>query len=218
MNIDTEKKMYEMSLYTNIIPKMVDTSQIKINNKKSKKDEKSINSDVNNRIKRKASVLNYQQRSLQERMSLIQSKELQIKELEETLEQVKSSYSQSLNKSKKRSDKEKIKIKTLSKKLSELQSNKKNSEKSFEYEEKVITEKEKIILVINDALRKIGKIKNDLNIHKSKLISLENELKKGECKIDKSKSHLKEDCIINLLDFICIEGDIQTGIIINIYV
>lgn len=34
MNIDTEKKMYEMSLYTNIIPKMVDTSQIKINNKK----------------------------------------------------------------------------------------------------------------------------------------------------------------------------------------
>lgn len=218
MNIDTENKMYEFSLYTNLVPKMVDTSQIKINNKKIKKDESSINSNVNNRIKRKASVLNYQQRSLQERMSLIQSKELQIKELERTLEQVKSNYSQKLNKSKNKENKQKIRIRTLSKKLSELDTNKKHNDNNMEYEEKMVTEKENIILVINDALRKIGKIKNDLNIHKSKLISLENELKKGECKIDKSKKHLKEACIINLLDFICIEGDIETGIIINIYV
>lgn len=218
MNIDTENKMYEFSLYTNLVPKMVDTSQIKINNKKSKKDESSINNDINNRIKRKASVLNYQQRNLQEHMSLIQSKELQIKELEETLEKVKSSYSRSLNKSKKQSEKEKIKIKTLSKKLSELESNKKNSEKSFEYEEKVITEKEKIILLINDALRKVGKMKNDLSIHKSRLISLENELKKGESKIEKNKNHLKDKFILNSLDFICIEENIDTGIIINIYV
>ena len=197
---------------------MLDTSQTKINNKKSKKNENSIDRDINNRIKRKASVLNYQQRNLQERMSLIQSKELQIQALEETLEQVKSSYSQSLNKSKQQSDKEKVKIKTLSKKLMQVESEKKNGDKNFEYEETFTKEKEKIILIINDALTKVAKIKSDLGIHKSKLIFLERELKNGESKIEKSKKNLNEDYIVNLSDLICIEGGIETGIVINIYV
>lgn len=218
MNIDTENKMYEMCLYTNILPKIVDTSQVKINTKNNKKDTNSANNDMHNRIKRKASVINYQQRNLQERMSSIQAKEIQIQDLEESLQQAKSAYSQDLDNSKKQSSKKQIKIRTLSRQITELEDKKKNKEKKSEDNEKYITEKDKIIFLINDTLRQLSKIKNDLSIHKTKLIALENELKKGELKVEKSKSYLNEEFIVNPLDFLFVQGDIETGIIINIYV
>lgn len=218
MNIDTENKMYEMCLYTNILPKIVDTSQIKINTKNNKKDTNSVNNDMHNRIKRKASVINYQQRNLQERMSSIQAKEVQIQDLEETLQQAKSAYSQDLENSKKQSSKKQIKIRTLSRQITDLEEKKKDKEKRFEHNEKYITEKDKIIFLINDTLRQLSKIKNDLSIHKTKLMALENELKKGELKVENSKSYLNEEFIVNPLDFLFVQDDVETGIIINIYV
>lgn len=221
MNIDSEKKIYEMRVYTNISPKIVEPNQQKSNTKKIKKENKSIN-NIDNRIKMKSKVINSNQRRLQDQMSLIQSQEVQVEEVEKTLNHAKSKYTQDINHLKKESTTNRIKIKQLTKKAKELEGKYEDSENKNEKEkEQYIEDRGKIIELINNTLEKINKVKINLSNHKSKLISLEESLKKNEAKIEKDKhfiNYIKDEIIINPLDFIFIEGHIETGIIINIYV
>ena len=218
MSVDVENKIYEMCAYVNILPKMVNTYQNnEINNKKNK-DNLSDGNQINSRIKRKASVLNYKQRYLQECISLVQAKDIEVKELKKTLEHIKGKYLKELNSQKRNLHKESVKIRILSKKSDELESKKKKDKKDYEYEEKIVTEKENIIKIIDQTLEKVNLIKDDLNIHKSRLLSLDNCLKKDETEAKKNKESFNAEIIANSLEFIKLEGTIDTGIIINLYV
>ena len=218
MSVDVENKIYEMCAYVNILPKMVKTFQNnEINNKKNK-DNGSDGNQINSRIKRKASVLNYKQRYLQECISLVQAKDIEVKELKKTLEHIKGKYLKELNSQKRNLHKESVKIRILSKKSDELESKKKKDKKDYEYEEKIVTEKENIIKIIDQTLEKVNLIKDDLNIHKSRLLSLDNCLKKDETEAKKNKESFNAEIIANSLEFIKLEGTIDTGIIINLYV
>lgn len=218
MSVDVENKIYEMCAYVNILPKMVKTFQNnEINNKKNK-DNLSDGNQINSRIKRKASVLNYKQRYLQECISLVQAKDIEVKELKKTLEHIKGKYLKELNSQKRNLHKESVKIRILSKKSDELESKKKKDKKDYEYEEKIVTEKENIIKIIDQTLEKVNLIKDDLNIHKSRLLSLDNCLKKDETEAKKNKESFNAEIIANSLEFIKLEGTIDTGIIINLYV
>ena len=218
MSVDVENKIYEMCAYVNILPKMVKTFQNnEINNKKNK-DNLSDGNQINSRVKRKASVLNYKQRYLQECISLVQAKDIEVKELKKTLEHIKGKYLKELNSQKRNLHKESVKIRILSKKSDELESKKKKDKKDYEYEEKIVTEKENIIKIIDQTLEKVNLIKDDLNIHKSRLLSLDNCLKKDETEAKKNKESFNAEIIANSLEFIKLEGTIDTGIIINLYV
>lgn len=111
-----------------------------------------------------------------------------------------------------------INLKKLTKKTKELEH---IAEVDGKEKGRYIEEKEKIILLINDTLNNINKVKQNLSQQKSKLIRLEECLKKSESKLENTKQQIeciKEEEILNPIDFISIEGHIETGIIINIYV
>jgi chromosome segregation ATPase len=218
MNIDSKIKMYEMSVYTNISPKIVGLNQQQSNIKKSEKEKKSTNNSINSRIKMKSKVINGNQRRLQDQISSIQSQEVQIEEVEKTLNQVKSKYTQDVNNAKKESTTARIKIKQLTKNSKEPKGNYENTENDKRL---YIEDKDQIIVLINETLKKINKVKTEIDHHKSKLISLEQSLNKNQSKIEKDKyfiDYIKDEIIINPLEFIFIEGNVETGIIINIFV
>lgn len=214
MNID-KNKVYQLNLYANINPKILEPNNQTRQNKISKKNEKQSNNAIN-RIKMKSKVINADQRRLQDRLTLIQSKEVHIEELENTLNYVKSKCIQENNNFNKEYKNIKIKIKKLTKKTKELELTSEVNEKGEDIEDK-----EKIILLINDTLNKVRKVKQNLSHQKTKLIILEESLKLSESKLENTKQQIeciKEEEILNPIDFVCIEGHIETGIIINIYV
>lgn len=102
----------------------------------------------------KSKVINGDQRRLQDRLTLIQSKEVHIEELENTLNYVKSKCIQENNNFNKEYKNIKIKIKKLTKKTKELERTSEVDEKGEDIEDK-----EKIILLINDTLNKVSKVK-----------------------------------------------------------
>lgn len=215
MNID-KNKVYQLNLYANINPKILEPNNQTRQNKISKKNEKQSN-DAINRIKMKSKVINGDQRRLQDRLTLIQSKEVHIEELENTLNYVKSKCIQENNNSNKEYKNIKIKIKKLTKKTKELEH---IAEVDGKETGRYIEDKEKIILLINDTLNNINKVKQNLSQQKSKLMRLEESLKKSESKLESTKQQIeciKQEEILNPIDFIYIEGNIETGIIINIY-
>lgn len=214
MNID-KNKVYQLNLYANINPKILEPNNQTRQNKISKTNEKQSNNAIN-RIKMKSKVINADQRRLQDRLTLIQSKEVHIEELENTLNYVKSKCIQENNNFNKEYKNIKIKIKKLTKKTKELERTSEVNEKGEDIEDK-----EKIILLINDTLNKVRKVKQNLSHQKTKLIILEESLKLSESKLENTKQKIeciKEEEILNPIDFVCIEGHIETGIIINIYV
>lgn len=212
MNINNDNKLHELSLYVNMNLNNINKQQnVNINNKT---DDNSSNTIT--RIKRKASTMNYQQRQLQERISYIQTQEAKIYEIEKALENAKYSYSENLKNEKKESLNVKIKIKQLSKKEDELknESNQEinNKSKNSQHED------EKVISLIEDTLKKIDQVKNQIAIYKSKLMSLENSVEQATSKLESSKDLIEKDFIKDELGFISIEENINTGIIINIAV
>lgn len=212
-NINNDNKLHELGLYVNMNLNSINISkQQNVNIDNNKNDNNSSNTIT--RIKRKASTMNYKQRELQERISNIQTQETKIYEMEKALESAKYSYSEKLKNEKKEFLKVKVKINQLSKQEDdlELKSNAdlKNKTRDKQHED------ERVISIIEETLKKIEQIKNQISIYKSKLMDLEDSVDKAISKLSSSKNFIDKDFVIEELEFISIEDNIETGIIINI--
>ena len=211
MNINTENKLQELSLYANM-----NLNNLNVNK------QQNINSNENDnnssstitRIKRKASTMNYQQRELQEHISYIQTQEAKIYEMEKALENAKYSYLEKLKNEKKETLNIKVKIKQLTEKEDELKL-KSDEEVNFNNKNKQ-NEDEQVISAIEETLKNIEKVKSRIYIYKSKLMALEESVDKAISKLESSKELIDKDFIKEELGFISIENNIETGIIINI--
>ena len=211
MNINTENKLHELSLYANM-----NLSNLNVNKQQNINNNENDNnsSSTVTRIKRKASTMNYQQRQLQERISDIQVQEAKIDEMEKTLQNAKNIYSENIKNEKKESSNIKVKIKQLAKKEDELnfksyeEINSKNTDNKLE--------DERIISIIEETLKKIEQVKNKISIYKTKLMILEDSVDKAVSKLYSNKDSIQKDFINEELGFISIENNIETGIRINI--
>ena len=211
MNVNNENKLQELSLYVNINLNNMNI-QKQQNAKTYNKDNNSLNNI--NKIKRKVNIMNYNQRELQSRISDIQIQEAKIEEMEKTLQDAKNIYSENIKDEKKESSNIKVKIKQLAKKEDELnfksyeEINSKNTDNKLE--------DERIISIIEETLKKIDQVKNQIAIYKSKLMILEDSVDKALSKLSSNKDSIQKDFINEELGFISIENNIETGILINI--
>ena len=211
MNINNENKLQELSLYVNINLNNMNI-QKQQNAKTYNKDNNSLNNI--NKIKRKVNIMNYNQRELQNRISDIQVQEAKIDEMEKTLQNAKNIYSENIKNEKKESSNIKVKIKQVAKKEDELnfksyeEINSKNTDNKLE--------DERIISIIEETLKKIDQVKNQIAIYKSKLMILEDSVDKDVSKLSSNKDSIQKDFINEELGFISIENNIETGILINI--
>lgn len=211
MNVNNENKLQELSLYVNINLNNMNI-QKQQNAKTYNKDNNSLNNI--NKIKRKVNIMNYNQRELQSRISDIQVQEAKIDEMEKTLQNAKNIYSENIKNEKKESSNIKVKIKQLAKKEDELnfksyeEINSKNTDNKLE--------DERIISIIEETLKKIDQVKNQIAIYKSKLMILEDSVDKAVSKLYSNKDSIYKDFINEELGFISIENNIETGILINI--
>ncbi len=208
MNIETKNRLHELSVYANINLNNINKQQ-NINNK-----DDNNSSNTITKIKRKASTMNHKQRELQNRISDIQVQEAKIDEMEKTLQNAKNIYSENIKNEKKESSNIKVKIKQLAKKEDEL------NFKSYEEINSKNTvnklEDERIISIIEETLKKIDQVKNQIAIYKSKLMILEDSVDKALSKLSSNKDSIQKDFINEELGFISIENNIETGIRINI--
>lgn len=208
MNIETKNRLHELSVYANINLNNINKQQ-NINNK-----DDNNSSNTITKIKRKASTMNHKQRELQNRISDIQAQEAKIDEMEKTLQNAKNIYSENIKNEKKESSNIKVKIKQLAKKEDELnfksyeEINSKNTDNKLE--------DERIISIIEETLKKIDQVKNQIAIYKSKLMILEDSVDKAVSKLYYNKDSIHKDFINEELGFISIENNIETGILINI--
>lgn len=211
MNVNNENKLQELSLYVNINLNNMNI-QKQQNSKTYNKDNNSLNNI--NKIKRKVNIMNYNQRELQSRISDIQVQEAKIDEMEKTLQNAKNIYSENIKNEKKESSNIKVKIKQLAKKEDELnfksyeEINSKNTDNKLE--------DERIISIIEETLKKIEQVKNQIAIYKTKLMILEDSVDKAVSKLSSNKDCIQKDFINEELGFISIENNIETGILINI--
>lgn len=211
MNVNNENKLQELSLYVNINLNNMNI-QKQQNAKTYNKDNNSLNNI--NKIKRKVNIMNYNQRELQSRISDIQIQEAKIDEMEKTLQNAKNIYSENIKNEKKESSNIKVKIKQLAKKEDELnfksyeEINSKNTDNKLE--------DERTISIIEETLKKIDQVKNQIAIYKSKLMILEDSVDKAVSKLSSNKDSIQKDFINEELGFISIENNIETGILINI--
>ena len=211
MNVNNENKLQELSLYVNINLNNMNI-QKQQNAKTYNKDNNSLNNI--NKIKRKVNIMNYNQRELQNRISDIQVQEAKIDEMEKTLQNAKNIYSENIKNEKKESSNIKVKIKQLAKKEDELNLKSYEEIKSKNTDNKL--EDERTISIIEETLKKIDQVKNQIAIYKSKLMILEDSVDKAVSKLYSNKDSIHKDFINEELGFISIENNIETGILINI--
>lgn len=194
-----------------------DTNKTKV----TRKESKSSNNDIYRNIRNKANILNQDHRDLQEKVSLIQTQEQEVQNMENILKQVKSNYIEAIENGKQEEIREKVKIRKIQKEVENLT-------REYIVANEYIKEDSKVLDEINESLKKINDIKNKLTRYKAKLISLENSVSKNKEEVlHKSniveeymynEESINEKLIINPLDFIFIDTEKNGGIVINIYV
>lgn len=203
------------------------------NNKDSKTTiTKSKNQDIYKTIRKKASIINSDQRNIQDKISLIQAQEQKISQIENTLKYARKEYEQAIKSEKKEEVKQKIKIRQLSNKIDNLknQSQEKQSKIGEINNDKEIylEDEEKIINRINELLEKISNSKSQMSQYKAELIALSQQIESDKAKIKVQESELQKnledsDYIINNIsisnyNYSNKNGNISTGIIIDIYI
>ena len=190
------------------------------NNKDSKTTiTKSKNQDIYKTIRKKASIINSDQRNIQDKISLIQAQEQKISQIENTLKYARKEYEQAIKSEKKEEVKQKIKIRQLSNKIDNLKN---------QSQEKHLEDEEKIINRINELLEKISNSKSQMSQYKAELIALSQQIESNKAKIKVQESELQKnledsDYIINNIsisnyNYSNKNGNISTGIIIDIYI
>lgn len=213
LKIYDKKENQELDIDNNI-NKIVKSHNDEVKSTKvTRKESKTSNNDMYNNLKNKASILNRDKRYIQDKVSQIQVQQQKVKNMEESLNKIKSYYLSTIRKTKQEEKKEKVKINKIQKEVDDL-----NNEYITEVTE--LKKSEDIIEAINLALNKITCIKSKLEQYKLKLINLEyltKESKKGlDLTQNKIEINIDENMILNPLDFISISGDINTEVTIDI--
>lgn len=203
------------------------------NNKESKTTiTKSKNQDIYKTIRKKASIINSDQRNIQDKISLIQAQEQKISQIENTLKYARKEYEQAIKSEKKEEVKQKIKIRQLSNKIDNLKNQSQEKQSKIEeinnYKENYLEDEEKIINRINELLEKISNSKSQMSQYKAELIALSQQIESDKAKIKVQESELQKnledsDYIINNIsisnyNYSNKNGNISTGIIIDIYI
>lgn len=203
------------------------------NNKDSKTTiTKSKNQDIYKTIRKKASIINSDQRNIQDKISLIQAQEQKISQIENTLKYARKEYEQAIKSEKKEEVKQKIKIRQLSNKIDNLKNQSQEKQSKIEeinnYKENYLEDEEKIINRINELLEKISNSKSQMSQYKAELIALSQQIESNKTKIKVQESELQKnledsDYIINNIsisnyNYSNKNGNISTGIIIDIYI
>lgn len=186
--------------------------------------QKTNNSNTSLNLKIKSSIANTNQKNIQEKITQIQIKEQEIYNIENTLNHAKSEYLKSIQNQNSEQAKHIIKVKQLSKGIQELEQQSETETLNVDY----IKDGQKSVELINETMKKINQIKNTLSKYKAQLLALDDMIQKNKSKIDKQQNEIQreladieyitEEIIINQLDFIFIQGNISTGLIINVYV
>ena len=203
------------------------------NNKDSKTTiTKSKNQDIYKTIRKKASIINSDQRNIQDKISLIQAQEQKISQIENTLKYARKEYEQAIKSEKKEEVKQKIKIRQLSNKIDNLKDESQEKQSKIEEinndKEIYLEDEEKIINRINELLEKISNSKSQMSQYKAELIALSQQIESDKAKIKVQESELQKnledsDYIINNIsisnyNYSNKNGNISTGIIIDIYI
>lgn len=203
------------------------------NNKDSKTTiTKSKNQDIYKTIRKKASIINSDQRNIQDKISLIQAQEQKISQIENTLKYARKEYEQAIKSEKKEEVKQKIKIRQLSNKIDNLKNQSQEKQSKIEEinngKENYLEDEEKIINRINELLEKISNSKSQMSQYKAELIALSQQIESDKAKIKVQESELQKnledsDYIINNIsisnyNYSNKNGNISTGIIIDIYI
>lgn len=203
------------------------------NNKDSKTTiTKSKNQDIYKTIRKKASIINSDQRNIQDKISLIQAQEQKISQIENTLKYARKEYEQAIKSERKEEVKQKIKIRQLSNKIDNLKNQSQEKQSKIEeinnYKENYLEDEEKIINRINELLEKISNSKSQMSQYKAELIALSQQIESDKAKIKVQESELQKnledsDYIINNIsisnyNYSNKNGNISTGIIIDIYI
>lgn len=203
------------------------------NNKDSKTTiTKSKNQDIYITIRKKASIINSDQRNIQDKISLIQAQEQKISQIENTLKYARKEYEQAIKSEKKEEVKQKIKIRQLSNKIDNLKNQSQEKQSKIEeinnYKENYLEDEEKIINRINELLEKISNSKSQMSQYKAELIALSQQIESDKAKIKVQENELQKnledsDYIINNIsisnyNYSNKNGNISTGIIIDIYI
>ena len=203
------------------------------NNKDSKTTiTKSKNQDIYKTIRKKASIINSDQRNIQDKISLIQTQEQKISQIENILKYARKEYEQAIKSEKKEEVKQKIKIRQLSNKIDNLKNQSQEKQSKIEEinndKENYLEDEEKIINRINELLEKISNSKNQMSQYKAELIALSQQIESDKAKIKVQESKLQKnledsDYIINNIsisnyNYSNKNGNISTGIIIDIYI
>lgn len=203
------------------------------NNKDSKTTiTKSKNQDIYKTIRKKASIINSDQRNIQDKISLIQAQEQKISQIENTLKYARKEYEQAIKSEKKEEVKQKIKIRQLSNKIDNLKNQSQEKQSKIEEinndKEIYLEDEEKIINRINELLEKISNSKSQMSQYKAELIALSQKIESDKAKIKVQESELQKnledsDYIINNIsisnyNYSNKNGNISTGIIIDIYI
>lgn len=193
---------------------------------------KSKNQDIYKTIRKKASIINSDQRNIQDKISLIQAQEQKISQIENTLKYARKEYEQAIKSEKKEEVKQKIKIRQLSNKIDNLKNQSQEKQSKIEEinndKEIYLEDEEKIINRINELLEKISNSKSQMSQYKAELIALSQQIESDKAKIKVQESELKKsledsDYIINNIsisnyNYSNKNGNISTGIIIDIYI
>lgn len=188
----------------------------KIKRKKGKNPDNNIYRDLKNKI----SVVNKSQKNIKEKLSHVQVHEDKVDEMEATLKEIKSAYQQAIKEGKQEQIKEKIKIKKILKETNDL---------GHEYNVELdCSREENTINTINEALKNIQNIKYKLSEYKAKLLDIEKYVNRTKKEYEtkekivknhiESEEYISEKVLINPLDFIFVEGDLDVGVVINIFV
>lgn len=203
------------------------------NNKDSKTTiTKSKNQDIYKTIRKKASIINSDQRNIQDKISSIQAQEQKISQIENTLKYARKEYEQAIKSEKKEEVKQKIKIRQLSNKIDNLKNQSQEKQSKIEEinndKEIYLEDEEKIINRINELLEKISNSKSQMSQYKAELIALSQQIESDKAKIKVQESELQKnledsDYIINNIsisnyNYSNKNGNISTGIIIDIYI
>lgn len=203
------------------------------NNKDSKTTiTKSKNQDIYKTIRKKASIINSDQRNIQDKISLIQAQEQKISQIENTLKYARKEYEQAIKSEKKEEVKQKIKIRQLSNKIDNLKNQSQEKQSKIgeinNDKENYLEDEEKIINRINELLEKISNSKSQMSQYKAELIALSQQIESNKTKIKVQESELQKnledsDYIINNIsisnyNYSNKNGNISTGIIIDIYI
>ena len=201
------------------------------NSESKKTSNKRTSSDIYQTIRKKASIINSDKRTVQDKISIIQSQEQKIETIENTLKQARNEYIQAIKNGQREEVKQKLKVRQLNRQINELKN--KTKEEENNKQEKIsdknhIQDENKLLEKVNEILRRIKSTKSKLEQYKSELMILSQDITSNKKKVEAQESefihyldeseYITNGLEINLTDYTDLNGNISTGLIISIYI